>query len=65
MDRAILEAQLASLEAQLAVAAPGTPQQAMLQSQVMTLQNELAEEPVVPPFFPHVFPHGGGGFHGR
>jgi hypothetical protein len=53
MDRAILEAQLAELEAELAVAAPGSVQQVTLQAQVTTLQNELADEPVVPPIFHH------------
>lgn len=60
MDRAILEAQLASLEAQLAVAPPGSVQQITLQSQITTLQNELAYEPVVPPIFgPHPWHPGG------
>jgi hypothetical protein len=63
MDRAILEAQLAALETQFAATPPGTPQQVMLQSQIATLQNELAYEPLVPPIFgPHPWHGGGGGF---
>jgi hypothetical protein len=54
MDRVILEGQLTALEAQLAATPAGSPEQAALQAQVMTLQNELAEEPIVPPIFgPH------------
>jgi len=61
MDRAILEAQLVTLEGELALAAPGSVEQATLQAQVLTLQNEIDESPVVP----HLFPHGGGhGVHG-
>jgi hypothetical protein len=62
MDRAILQAQLTELEAELALAAPGSVEQATLQAQVMTLENEIADEPVVP----HIFgPHGAhGGVHG-
>ncbi|MBO0881554.1 MAG: hypothetical protein J2P17_14680 [Mycobacterium sp.] len=59
MDRAILEAQLASLEAQLATLPAGSPASVTVQSQITVLQNELAEEPVVPPIFgPHPWQHG-------
>jgi hypothetical protein len=61
MDRAILMAQLAALTAQLALQTPGSPQQAMTEAQIATLQNELADNPVVPPIFgPHFGPGGGG-----
>jgi hypothetical protein len=54
MDRVILEAQLAALEAQLAAAVPGSVEQQTLEAQILTLQNELADSPVVPPIFgPH------------
>lgn len=69
MDRAILEAQLAAAEAQLVLAPAGSPQWAMLQQQVEVLQNELADEPVVPPIWGpgggHGGFHGGGGGHRR
>ena len=59
MDRIVLEGQLAALEAQLATLPPGSPEQATVQSQIMTLQNELSYEPIVPPIFgPHPW-HGG------
>jgi hypothetical protein len=61
MDRAILEAQLLALEAQLAVLPAGSPESVTVEAQIQTLQNELAYEPVVPPIFgPHPW-HGGGG----
>jgi hypothetical protein len=61
MDNAILEAQLVSLEGQLALAPAGSPQAAAIQAQISTLQIELDENPVVPHMFPHIFPH----FHGK
>lgn len=61
MDRAILEAQLATLEAELLVATPGSPQQVTIEAQITTIQNELADEPVTPHIFPHNGPHGHGG----
>jgi hypothetical protein len=57
MDRELLEQQLASLEAELAAAVPGSPQAVAFQSQISTLEIELADEPVVPHIFPHFFPH--------
>jgi hypothetical protein len=59
MDRAIIEAQLVSLQAQFAMAPAGSPQAVMLEQQIAVLQNELADEPIVPPIFFH-----GGGVHG-
>jgi hypothetical protein len=64
----IIEEQIQAIQAQLAVALPGSVQAVALQSQLLVLENEIAEQPIVPPFFPHFFPHGGGGhggFHGR
>ena len=67
MDRVILEGQLASLTAQLALAPAGSPQAITIEAQIQTLQNELAEDPVVPPIWgPHPWNHGGGVHpHGR
>jgi hypothetical protein len=64
MDREILEAQLAQLQEQLIATPPG-PAQELIQSQIATLENELAYEPIVPPIWgPHPW-GGGGGHHGR
>jgi hypothetical protein len=60
----LLEAQLATLNAELAAAVPGSPQAIALQSQISTLEIELSENPVVPHIFPHFFP-GPHGPHGR
>jgi hypothetical protein len=62
-----IEEQIASLQAELAAALPGSPQAIGFESQIAVLENEIAEQPVVPPIFPHFFPHGGGGHgqHGR
>lgn len=69
MDRVILEAQLATLQAEMLIAAPGSVQQVTIEAQITTIQNELADEPVTPPIFgPHGFhggQHGGHGQHGR
>lgn len=66
MDRAILEAQLATLQAEMLIAAPGSVQQVTIEAQITTIENELAESPVVPPIFGPHGPHGGGhGQHGR
>jgi hypothetical protein len=54
MDRAILEAQLLALNAQLATLPPASPQAVMVESQIQTITNELAFEPVAPPIWgPH------------
>lgn len=69
MDRAIIQAQLLALEAQLALAPAGTAQWEMIQSQIQVLTNELSYEPVAPPIWgpgPGGGGHGGGGHgHGR
>jgi hypothetical protein len=44
-------AQIESVQQQLLVAPPGSPQAIALQSQLLVLQNELAEEPIIPPIF--------------
>jgi hypothetical protein len=62
MDRAILEGQLAALESQLAALPPGSPESVTVQAQITVLQNELAEQPIVPPIFG---PHPWHGPHGR
>lgn len=66
MDRAIIQAQLLALEAQLALAPAGWQ---MIESQIQVLENELSYEPVAPPIWgpgPGGGGHGGGGHgHGR
>ena len=57
-----VEAQLSALEAQLAITPAGTPQWTTLNSQIVVLENEIAESPVVPPIF---YPNNGGGGRGR
>jgi hypothetical protein len=57
----MIQEQIATIQAQLAASVPGSPTAVALQSQLLVLENEIAEQPIVPPFFPHFFPHGG--FH--
>jgi hypothetical protein len=69
MDRAILMAQLAALNVQLALQVPGSQAQETIEAQIMMLQNELSPNPVVDPIFgPHPWnagPHGGQPHGGR
>jgi hypothetical protein len=58
-----IEAQIAVLTAQLATAPAGSAQAMTITAQITMLDNEIAEQPVAPPLFPHFFPGGGGHGH--
>jgi hypothetical protein len=64
-----VEAQIATLTSELEATPAGTPQAATIEAQIAVLQNEVAEDPLVPPIFPNFFPNiwrgGGGGRRGR
>lgn len=64
LEEQILQ-QIQLLNEELATALPGSPQALVYEQQIAVLQNELAEQPVVPPIFPHFFPgpHVGPGPH--
>ena len=56
-----LTAELESVQAQLAITPPGSPEAVLLEQQAAVLENELALSPIVPPIFGGGFRGGGGG----